>query len=77
MLFRRAVSRHCQIDSDMSILIHKSQECLLHRRKDLSCIPFELGAEVLGATEDARGADEFDTGVDLGHVGGIGTEGVI
>ena len=61
----------------MSILIHKSQECLLHRRKDLSRIPFELSAKVLGATEDARGTDEFDTGVNLGHVGGIRTEGVI
>jgi hypothetical protein len=61
----------------MSIFVHESQKCLFHRRKNFPSIASEFGTEVLGATEDARGADEFDTRVDLGHVGGIGPQGIV
>lgn len=69
----RTVCGNRQINRNMPILMHESQERLFHRSKDLASIPSKLGTEVLGTIEDSGRSDKVDTGVDLGHVGWVRT----
>jgi hypothetical protein len=69
----RTVCGNRQINRNMPILMHESQERLFHRSKDLAGIPSKLGTKVLGAIEDSGRSDKVDTRVDLGHVGWVWT----